>query len=102
MLGGFEDAAQEDVLPPEGEEEGSVALVDLASRLGHVVGGSEARGDVRHGRAVSGEGVELRAAGLLDLGVVLSRRAVIAESWHALWNLARFSGSMPAAASRAR
>ena len=40
MLGGFEDSAQEDVLPPEGEEKGSVTLVDLASRLGQIVGGA--------------------------------------------------------------
>ncbi len=68
MLGGLEGAAQEDMLPLEGEEEGSVALVDLAGRFRHVVRGGEARGDVGHGRAVSGEGVELRAASLLDLG----------------------------------
>jgi hypothetical protein len=45
MLGGLEYAAQEDMFSPEGEEEGSVALVDSAGRLGHVVRGGEARGE---------------------------------------------------------
>ena len=68
MLGGIEDPAKEDMLPPEGEEEGGVTFIDLAGRFGGVERGGEASSDVGHGRAVCGEGVKLRAAGLLDLG----------------------------------
>ena len=66
MLGGVKDATEQDMLPPEGEEEGGVTFIELASRLGRVVGGGEARGDVGGGGAVSRESVELRTAGLLD------------------------------------
>ncbi len=68
VLSGVKDAAQEDVLPPEGEEESGVAFIDLAGRLGRVVCSGEACGDVGNGRAVGRKGVELRAASLLDLG----------------------------------
>jgi hypothetical protein len=43
-------------------------FIDLACCLGRIVGGGEARGDVSDRRAVGGEGVELSAARLLDLG----------------------------------
>ena len=41
MLGGFEDAAQEDVLPPEGEEELNVSGVDALGRGSWRGGGGE-------------------------------------------------------------
>jgi hypothetical protein len=79
MLGWFEDAVQEDILPRKGKEESGVALFDLTSRFGHVVRGGEARGDVGIGRAVGREGVELRAASRLDLGEAPVRGACRAQ-----------------------
>ena len=75
MLSRVKDATEQDVLPPEGEEEGGVTFIDLASGLGRVVGGGEARGDVGDRGAVGRESVELRTAGLLDLGDVPMGRA---------------------------
>jgi hypothetical protein len=79
VLGGFEDATQEGMLPPKGEEESGTAFIESTSRLEHVVRGGEARGEVCDGRAVGREGVELRAASLLNFGDAPVRRVCRAQ-----------------------
>jgi hypothetical protein len=62
-----ERAAEEDVLPPEGQEEEQVGAVDGAGDVAAGVCGGDARDDGGHRGAVGGEVGKLLAAGKLHL-----------------------------------
>jgi hypothetical protein len=67
VLSRVKNAAQEDVFPPERQDERRVVFVYLSSSLRGLVYGGQAGGDIGDGRAVCGEGVELEMAGVLHL-----------------------------------
>jgi hypothetical protein len=80
VLSWVNDAAEEDMLPPEWEEETRIGFVDLTSVLRWIVCGGQASGCVGDGRTVRRESMELLAASVLHFFAVPVRGAGGAES----------------------
>jgi hypothetical protein len=80
VLSWVDDAAKEDMLPPEWEEETRICFVDLTSVLRCIVCGGQASGCVGDGRTVRREGMELLAASVLNFFTVPVRGTGGAES----------------------